>query len=268
MSFQDVGRPGARRSSSNNNYATQSLTGLSTGGFGVGENSSNENKSAFSGSAATISHGILQYQRNVGILDDIARSIGTKNDGAVLETQLKAQVDVIRQLGSKIEKQLHEQERGMQVLPRDDAPRGRATHIKLTRDYRRVETTFKNILLESTRRRNVANSHMRVLEEEKQRKTFEKNLEGDSTKMQMQLQDDRINEEIMRERAEEIRNINQGMHQVNEIYKDLAHIVGDQQGQVDQVEHQMENAALNAEKGLNQIEKANEKGAESSCIIS
>ena len=62
MSFQDVGRPGARRSSSNNNYATQSLTGLSTGGFGVGENSSNENKSAFSGSAATISHGILQYQ--------------------------------------------------------------------------------------------------------------------------------------------------------------------------------------------------------------
>jgi hypothetical protein len=29
----------------------------------------------------------------------------------------------------------------------------------------------------------------------------------------------RINEEIMREREEEIRNIHKGMHQVNEIYK-------------------------------------------------
>ncbi|EJK56724.1 hypothetical protein THAOC_23337, partial [Thalassiosira oceanica] len=31
--------------------------------------------------------------------------------------------------------------------------------------------------------------------------------------------------EIMREREEEIRNIHKGMHTVNEIYKDLAHLV-------------------------------------------
>lgn len=35
----------------------------------------------------------------------------------------------------------------------------------------------------------------------------------------MKLQDDRVTEEIMREREEEVRKINQGMHQVNEIYK-------------------------------------------------
>jgi t-SNARE complex subunit (syntaxin) len=71
----------------------------------------------------------------------------------------------------------------------------------------------------------------------------------------------------MREREEEIRNINKGMHQVNEIYKDLAHIVGSQQDQVDSIEGQMEEAKQNAEKGLQHVTKANEK-ADSACTIS
>jgi syntaxin 7 len=71
----------------------------------------------------------------------------------------------------------------------------------------------------------------------------------------------------MREREEEIRNINRGMHQVNEIYKDLAHIVGSQQEQIDQIETQMEESKENAEKGLAHVVKANEK-ASASCVIS
>jgi t-SNARE complex subunit (syntaxin) len=78
----------------------------------------------------------------------------------------------------------------------------------------------------------------------------------------------RLNEEIMREREEEIRNINRGMHQVNEIYKDLAHIVGSQQDHIDRIETQMEDAKTNAQSGLAQVEKANEKFGQSQCIIS
>jgi t-SNARE complex subunit (syntaxin) len=72
----------------------------------------------------------------------------------------------------------------------------------------------------------------------------------------------------MREREEEIRNINRGMHQVNEIYKDLAHIVGSQQEHVDSIETQMEESKVNAESGLEQVEKANEKFGASQCTIS
>lgn len=78
----------------------------------------------------------------------------------------------------------------------------------------------------------------------------------------------RLAEEIMREREEEIRKINRGMHQVNEIYKDLAHIVGSQQEQVDNIETQMEESRANAESGLSQIEKANDKYGSSQCTIS
>ena len=72
----------------------------------------------------------------------------------------------------------------------------------------------------------------------------------------------------MREREDEIRKINQGMHQVNEIYKDLAHIVGSQQDHVDAIETQMEESRANAEAGLQQVEKANQQFGNSQCIIS
>jgi hypothetical protein len=84
---------------------------------------------------------------------------------------------------------------------------------------------------------------------------------------QLQIQEDRLHEEIMREREEEIRNINKGMHTVNEIYKDLAHIVGQQQHDIDKIEAQMEDSRNNAESGLKQVEKANEKYGQSNCSI-
>ena len=77
----------------------------------------------------------------------------------------------------------------------------------------------------------------------------------------------RLQLEMMREREEEIRNINRGMHQVNEIYKDLAHIVGSQQEQIDTIENQMEESKINAEAGLKQVERANEKYG-NQCVIS
>jgi len=157
-------------------------------------------------------------------------------------------------------------------MPRADAARLRATHIKLTRDYRRVETNFKNIQLETKKRphhpqRNAsaASNHNFQNPPNSNNSNFP---EQQSFQLQQQLQEDRINEEIMREREEEIRNINKGMHQVNEIYKDLAHIVAGQQEQIDEVETHMEDANTNAEAGLKQIEKASAKAESSQCIIS
>lgn len=55
---------------------------------------------------------------------------------------------------------------------------------------------------------------------------------------------------------------------MNEIYKDLAHIVGSQQDQIDTIETQMEDSRANAESGLKQVERANEKYGSSQCVIS
>ena len=58
------------------------------------------------------------------------------------------------------------------------------------------------------------------------------------------------------------------MHQVDEIYKDLAHIVGNQQDQVNTIETQMEESRNNAESGLTQVQQANERYSSSECTIS
>ena len=50
--------------------------------------------------------------------------------------------------------------------------------------------------------------------------------------------------------------------------QDLAHIVGSQQEQVDQIETQMEQSKANAQQGLGHIQKANEKASQAQCSIS
>ena len=57
-------------------------------------------------------------------------------------------------------------------------------------------------------------------------------------------------------------------HRTHAESQDLAHIVGSQQEQVDQIESQMEQSKANAEQGLSHIQKANEKASQAQCTIS
>ena len=75
-------------------------------------------------------------------------------------------------------------------LSRQDASKSRATHIKLTRDYRRVETAFKNHQLEAKRRFNAREALQREELEYERRKQFEEGIDHDTLKLQMQLQND------------------------------------------------------------------------------
>lgn len=104
--------------------------------------------------------------------------------------RFNVQVDVIRQLGSKIEVELKEKEQSMMTMSRTDASRSRATYTKLTRDYRHVESTFKNLLLEAKRKRNNLEAQLREEAEMEQRKQFEEGVGHDTARLQMQIKDD------------------------------------------------------------------------------
>mmetsp|Transcript_641 Transcript_641/g.808 ORF Transcript_641/g.808 Transcript_641/m.808 type:complete len:261 (+) Transcript_641:31-813(+) len=260
MSFQDVGKSGGPQRPHRSH-----LTSASTRQSTIPENNTATNGS---NSLAQLSDGILQYQRNVGILEKIARQIGTPADGAELQTQFDVQVDVLNQLGQRLENTLRRLETDEQG-DRTEAAKRRATLVKLGRDYRRIETSYKNILLEAKRKK----SRLAAQKQNQSTSAFSYSQkshtsEEEQISMQLQMQQDVLNEEIMREREHEIRNINHGMHQVNEIYKDLAHVVASQQDQVDQIETQMEQSKINAEQGLSHIQKANEKASSSQCTIS
>mmetsp|Transcript_28983 Transcript_28983/g.61720 ORF Transcript_28983/g.61720 Transcript_28983/m.61720 type:complete len:300 (-) Transcript_28983:243-1142(-) len=299
MSFQDVGRPGSRppqrrtqpkQSSAARGGFSSAPTSGNAGAFssaaagggvvgrggGTGMQGVGAGASSGLGGYEQVSDSIVQYQRNVALLEKLARSVGTKSDTSVLQTQYNLQIEVINQLGQRIENQLRSHESRLTTLPRTEASSLRTTHVKLTRDYRLVEQQFKNVQLDTKRKRGLAEVRqreaVRMQEDEKERKRREKGPGGEDMteegmRWQMQVQEDKINEEIMREREEEIKNIHKGMHQVNEIYKDLAHLVDGQQEGVDQIETQMEDTKENTATGLKHIEKANES-SQSQCVIS
>ena len=62
-------------------------------------------------------------------------------------------MDVLKQLGDKLNSRLKIQEEQLESLSRNEAAKKRATHVKLSRDFRRVEASFKNIQLEVRRKR-------------------------------------------------------------------------------------------------------------------
>lgn len=157
--------------------------------------------------------------------------------------QYQAQNHVLQQLEEKISTLLRQQ------------PSQNTAIVKLRRDFQRVQLRASQ-LQESAAR---ILSAQRTAASTATETTAAADVTPYQQQQKMQLMEDRLNEQIMREREEEIRNINQGMHTVNEIYKDLAHIVAGQQEQINQIETQMEDSRANAESGLQQVEKANEK---------
>eukprot|EP00934_Nitzschia_sp_Nitz4_P006887 Nitzschia sp. Nitz4//scaffold215_size37433//7169//8134//NITZ4_007746-RA/size37433-augustus-gene-0.34-mRNA-1//-1//CDS//3329542136//6877//frame0 len=259
MSFQDVGRNNnTRRQPANATFGSKPATSAGTGSSAA----STSSKMSWGNSPASISQiseSLTQYQRNVGILEKIAQQLLTTTAGSArseLEQQYHVQCDVLQQLEQKV--------RDLLLAQRRTGEQKQAL-TKLERDFERVQGLATSAKAKVTRQqkqwqqRNAAaldqpTTQMQAMQQEQQQ-------------FQIQLQQDKLHEEIMREREQEIRNINQGMHTVNEIYKDLAHIVGSQQEQVDQIENQMEDARDNATSGLEQVQKANEKYNQSQCVL-
>lgn len=202
-------------------------------------------------------------QRNVGILEKIVQSLNSRNNndgGSLTIQQYDAQNHVLEQLEEKIRSLLRQQ------------PKQNTAVIKLKRDFERVKLRASQLQESAVERiSSIQSSKVDASSGAPLSNPFnnyQPNVsDGSDTSIlkeqqrlqQLQLEEDRLHEEIMREREEEIRNINRGMHTVNEIYKDLAHIVGQQQEQIDIIENQMEDSRVNAESGLKQVEKANEK---------
>mmetsp|Transcript_96642 Transcript_96642/g.278998 ORF Transcript_96642/g.278998 Transcript_96642/m.278998 type:complete len:265 (-) Transcript_96642:193-987(-) len=264
MSFQDFGRNNSRRATTN--------ASLSSGAASRPASSAPSSSSGWGGSGKTsvtqISEELLQYQRNVGILEKIAQQLLTttsstqKSQREELEQQYNVQLDVLRQLEQKVKNLILAQRK------QSNNNSNAQTLLKLERDFERVQGLAQSAKAKVGRQQKQLQQRNNNLTPAMEENAAANALQLEQERFQLQIQQDKLHEDIMREREEEIRNINKGMHTVNEIYKDLAHIVGSQQDQVDQIETQMEDARNNAESGLEQVQKANDRYNDSNCTIS
>jgi len=74
-------------------------------------------------------------------------------------------------------------------MSRTDAARNRATHVKLTRDFRRVEATFNKLNLDLKQRRDLVEAR-RAQEEDERRFKAEASSGEQAMRLEMQLKED------------------------------------------------------------------------------
>ena len=135
---------------------------------------------------------IKQKKQNVFILSNIIQSIGgDRNDLKVLKQQYDLQTNVLQELSSKILLQLEQIEKQkLSQRQNHNEQQHRATYLKLTRDYRWVETKYKNVQLDAKRKWNTVQMEQRRIIEEEQRRNLENHLDHDNSQMQMELHED------------------------------------------------------------------------------
>ena len=186
MSFQDVGRAGGgrsrnptqRRGPQQGNTGGAFSSAAAAGGNGRTSRSIDNNNNATTTAAASsgyeqLSDSILQYQKNVALLERMSRKFNTPEDTSVLQTQYTLQIDVINQLGSRIETQFSAADKRLGTLSRGEAAQCRTTHVKLNRDYRMVEQKFKNVQLDVRQKKSLAEAKVREARMEEERRRIE-----------------------------------------------------------------------------------------------
>mmetsp|Transcript_2908 Transcript_2908/g.6861 ORF Transcript_2908/g.6861 Transcript_2908/m.6861 type:complete len:274 (-) Transcript_2908:425-1246(-) len=262
MSFQDVGKRNSNRQAVSAAMGPSSSMGMPSASSASAATGNVFASMSISASTATsqISDSLTQYHRNVGILEKIAQPLLTNNGGrnrAELEQQYKAQSDVLRQLESRLKDQILGQRQ--RIKNQSQTSSHKQALLKLERDFEKVQAsvthTKSRVQKQMKQYQQMGSAKMQDERAASSNNSARTALE----QQQILIQRDQLQQEIMREREDEIRKINKGMHQVNQIYKDLAHIVGEQQEHVDQIEDKMEESKTAAQSGLDQIHKANEK---------
>lgn len=204
-------------------------------------------------SIAQISDGLLQFQQNLTLLQ---RLVETRGPPEHVASQTQAVNDLAVRIGSQLTDAGQQLEQG----PRDDTSL-RVQHQKLSKDYQRVLQQFRAVE-ERARRQNrgAAAGGKRgaaAIGGGPQVKRDQATIEQDE-RLRVQMQQQAIDAAILQEREEEIREIHQNVTKVNEIFKDLADLVNDQQEEIDNVEKMIEKSHSHARSGLDQVEKANE----------
>lgn len=75
-------------------------------------------------------------------------------------------------------------------MSRTEASRCRATHVKLTRDFRTIETKFKKLQLETRRKRDFIEAQRRDKEDENKRRNEQEQFGQEAMRYQLQMQED------------------------------------------------------------------------------
>ncbi|KAJ4357645.1 SNAP receptor [Didymosphaeria variabile] len=156
----------------------------------------------------------------------------------------------------------------------DVGPSQRFTQSKLSREFKATLTEFQQLQRQAIEKEKASNSAARAALQDQTSPTEERSgfgQEQEQEQLRLANQDDvDFQEQLIIERESEIRNIEQSVGELNELFRDVAHMVHEQGAQLDIIEENVEtthDASRGAHVNLKQASNY-QKGARSkACIL-
>lgn len=226
--------------------------------------SASNSTSGFAKQTNVISRRIFQITSNITQTQRLLQSISTKKDNQqsrnTLHDLLETTRDNIKSTGEELKKLDDFDER---EIGGDTA---KFTKTKMKRDFQNVLSSFQDVQRKSAEyQKSYVDSAKQAIQESEEAQGSYRDDEEESSRSQVQaLQSPRLlddaeiefNETLIEERESEIQNIEAGITELNEIFRDLGTMVTQQGNQIDSIEANVDNVAMNTQTASAELTKA------------
>lgn len=209
--------------------------------------------SGFAKQTNIISRRIFQITSNITQIQRLLQSISTKKDNSQSRNQLHTLLETTRGSIKTASEDIKKLDDFSESEIGGDA--ARFTKSKLTRDFQSILASFQDVQRKSAdyQKSYITTAKQAIQESE------EAGADGDSpshagtlVQSQTQAQAPRLldtaeiefNESLITERETEIQNIEQGITELNEIFRDLGTMVNEQGDLIDSIEANVDNVAV------------------------
>ncbi|KAF2127419.1 t-SNARE [Dothidotthia symphoricarpi CBS 119687] len=222
--------------------------------------------------ANKLSDDLFALTRNVGRLSQELAKLGTKHETARVRERVKSTVeetsDKFKEIGEGLKKI---------TTWHDVGPSQKFTQSKLSREFKASLTEFQHLQKQAIEKEKASASAARAALQDTTSPSEERGSGGDLIQQQEQEQlrlanQDEVDfqESLIIERESEIRNIEQSVGELNELFRDVAHMVHEQGGQLDVIEENVEvtnDASRGAHVNLKQASNYQKSARSKACIL-
>ncbi|XP_054924587.1 syntaxin-12-like [Dermacentor andersoni] len=231
--------------------------------FSSGSGSGGSSNAEFQSLSQTIGTNVQKISQNVGSMKKMVQQLGTSQDSESLRSQLHQ----IQQYTNQLAKDTNAQLKALAAMPYGEQGAGRLLREKLTNDFSEALHHFQLVQRAEADKEKDSVKRARAASgigfESSSSRGGGGNLIELASPVQAQQQaqsyaqmDEQVNIEMLREREQSIRKLENDIVDVNAIFKDLATLVHDQGDMIDSIEANVESAAVHVEEGIQQVAKA------------
>ncbi|KAF9168845.1 hypothetical protein BGX21_010204 [Mortierella sp. AD011] len=277
MSFADLerGLGGIKR----DNGPSPAPFGRSVGGNGNGnwgqrgaDSLGDVSQYAFQAKVKHISQQIFRISSNVSTIQRLVGYLGTSKDSQEVRTKLQDVTEQSRTL-------VRETSQDIKDLTKFDAAGKKLEHQKVSKDFSKVLVDFQKIQRVSAEKQRdfvlkarqvgTRNDHY----DEESGETGEQPLiNDDQRRLQLLVVDNELeyNESMITQREEEIREIEHGINELNEIFRDLGSMVHEQGNMLDSIESNVSAIAVTTHAAAEELTTAavhQKKARNKSCYL-